>query len=358
MAERPKILLLDDDQFLLGVYRSMLSKLPSQPEVHVSNSGQRAIALLESEPFNVLISDLNMPKMDGLQVLSIVRRKLPQLKIVVLTAVIDEQYRSRAYAMGVDLFWQKPSTDQEIGMFKECIESLLERKSAVTGFRGIQSKSLVDIIQMECLTQTSSILKITNAGKEGRVWLRDGEVVDAATGEITGEEAFKEIFSWKAGNFETLPPDPLRHRRIFNSYQGLLLDSAQGMDEVSHPAPAAAENRQSPSLSTMLAKFKGVEFVLAATGGVDNKFDAWGLQNPGPLAQWARVTQESFQKIGDKIQAGEINDIVGLGPHQNMGMAPYGEALLCAGYERSLPPAELRETLKEMVAKWAELALV
>ena len=59
------------------MYREVLSQLPSRPEIHTSNSGARAIALLESEAFTMLISDLRMPKMDGLQVLSIVRRKFP-----------------------------------------------------------------------------------------------------------------------------------------------------------------------------------------------------------------------------------------------------------------------------------------
>ena len=48
---------------------------------------------------------------------------------MVLTAVLDEQFRSRAYALGVDLFWNKPGTEQEIQMFLECLESLLGRET-------------------------------------------------------------------------------------------------------------------------------------------------------------------------------------------------------------------------------------
>src|SRR5882672_802760 len=100
-----KILLLDDDPDLLDMYREVLSQMPSRPEIFTATTGSRAIAMLESEPFRLLICDLKMPKMDGLQVLSIVRRKYPQLRTVVLTSVVDEQFRSRVYALGVDLFW-------------------------------------------------------------------------------------------------------------------------------------------------------------------------------------------------------------------------------------------------------------
>src|SRR5947208_7619950 len=115
--------------------------------------------------------------MDGLQVLSIVRRKHPQLRTVALTSVHDEQYRSRAYALGVDLFWHKPTTEQEIKMFQECIESLLGRDRD-TGFRGIQSKSLVDIIQLECISQSSSLLRISNGKSTDNISIEDSENVE------------------------------------------------------------------------------------------------------------------------------------------------------------------------------------
>src|SRR5215472_18362198 len=202
MAISHKVLLVDDDPDLLDMYRELLADMPSRPEVFTANSGTRAMAMLEAEPFRLLICDLRMPKVDGLQVLSIVRRKYPQLRTVVLTSVMDEQFRSRVYALGVDLFWQKPGTDHEIKLFLECLESLLGRESE-GGFRGVQSKSLVDIIQLECISQSSSLLRITNGKLTGKIWIQDGEIVDAEADELKGEPAFQKILSWRAGNFET-----------------------------------------------------------------------------------------------------------------------------------------------------------
>src|SRR3974377_574951 len=128
------------------------------------------MAMLEADTFRLLICDLKMPKVDGLQVLSIVRRKYPQLRTVALTAVVDEQFRSRVYVLGVDLFWHKPTTEQETTMFLECLESFLGQGTE-SGFRGGQSKSLVDIIQMECLSQSSSVLRITNGPLTGKIWI-------------------------------------------------------------------------------------------------------------------------------------------------------------------------------------------
>ena len=78
-----------------------------------------------------------MPKMDGLQVLAIVRRRFPELRTVVLTALEDEEFRSRAYALGVDLFWLKTDIQQNLKMFMDCVESLLGRdlKPAFAAFK-------------------------------------------------------------------------------------------------------------------------------------------------------------------------------------------------------------------------------
>src|SRR6266851_5145916 len=198
MATSQKILLLDDDPDLLELYREILSQLPSRPEISTATSGPRAMAMLESEPYELLICDLKMPKMDGLQVLSVVRRKHPKLRTVVLTSVVDEQFRSRVYALGVDLFWHKPATEQEIKMFLDCLESLLGREDQ-GGFRGVQSKSLVDIIQLECISQSSSVLRITNCPVAGKIWVLDGELIDAEAGDLSGEAAFLKILSWRTG---------------------------------------------------------------------------------------------------------------------------------------------------------------
>src|SRR3954463_15918991 len=241
--------------------------LSSLPEVRIALTGSRALSMLESEKYSLLILDLHMPKMDGMQVLSIARRKYPELRLVILTAIRDEQFRTRAYAMGVDQYWIKPESDQEMGLFMESIESLLSRESN-GGFRGVQSKSLVDIIQLECLSQSSTVLKITNGMAEGRIWILNGEVVDAETGDLTAEPAFERILSWKTGSFEILPGDASRARAIFTSYQGLLLNTAQALDEAASQkiivpeTGEAAPMLNSPNFLAAVSQLPGVEFVL------------------------------------------------------------------------------------------------
>jgi CheY-like chemotaxis protein len=352
MDARHKILLLDDDPDLLDLYREILSQLPSQPEIQTATSGTRAIAMLEAEAFRLMICDLKMPKMDGLQVLSIVRRKYPQLRTVVLTSVMDEQFRSRVYALGVDLFWQKPTSETEIKMFLECLESLLDRE-VESGFRGVQSKSLVDIIQLECISQSSSVLRITNGPQSAKIWIQDGELIDAEAGELRGEAAFRKILSWKTGNFESLPPEASRPRTILTSYNALLLESAQAFDEsVSSTTPEGTPKPADQSPLAELARVEGVEFVLAIPPGQNDRHEARGLENPEPIARWAKQRLERLSALGDRLQAGPLEQIEGLGPRRHVALARQGETQFCVGWKPTMSQEQVREMMKKVLTLW------
>ena len=352
MDRRPKILLADDDPDLLDMYREILAQLPSQPEIHTAISGARVIAMLEAEPFQLMICDLKMPKMDGLQVLAIVRRKYPQLRTVALTAEVDEQFRSRAYALGVDLFWHKPATEQEIKMFLECIESLLGRETEA-GFRGMQSKSLMDIIQLECISQSSSVLRITNGPLTGKIWIQAGELVDAEAAELRGEPAFKKILSWRAGNFEMLPVELARPRTIFKSYNALLLESAQALDESRGEVTAEGAPQMPASPLAQVSQVEGVEFVLTMKPGPAAEQLARGLENPDRMAAWARQNLERFRALGDRLGAGPIEQIECFGPQRHVVLASQGNTEFCVGWKPSMAPDQVRDMMKKVLALWA-----
>jgi CheY-like chemotaxis protein len=348
MPARQKILILDDEHDILEIYQEILARLPSQPEIHTADAGARAIALLESEPFNLLLVDLRMPTMDGFQVLAIVRRKFPTLRVVVMTAAEDEQFRARAYAMGIDLYLEKPKTGKEIINFVDCIESMLEKED-VGGFRGVQSKTLVDIIQLECLTQSSAILKIASATGEGRIWIQRGDIIDAATGQILGKDAFLEMLRWKAGSFEILPNDTPRPRTIFSSYENLLMETAQTIDETS-PVDAAAEDTNSLA---SFSKYKGVQFVIAVEGNDKTTFEHWAAENPDRMAAWIHQTTRALRALGDKLEAGQLEHIEALGPQRHVGILSSDEQDLGIGFTRSASLPHIRETMKHIEAKWA-----
>jgi len=350
-----KILVLDDDADWLDLSREMLSKFPSQPDVRTASSAKRALAMLESEPFRLLICDLKMPRMDGLQVLAIVRRRFPELRTVVLSGLEDEEFRSRAYALGVDLFWLKIDMQRNIKMFAECLESLL---GAATdgGFRGIQSKGLMDIIQMECLSRSSTVLRITRGPLVAKIWLQDGELIDAEADGARGAAAFQRILAWKSGTFENLPAEPNRQRTITKSVNALLLESAQAMDENANPSlePQSIEDAGHRKTIWKLALLtrEGAEFVIAVPAEGAGEPETLGVQSAEQLAVWTRRAAAIARTLGEKIEAGPLSHVAAHNLEKQVMVLPHGDKSFLVGWSPNTPANSLLGKSRKLVASW------
>ena len=350
MDPRHKILLLDDDLDVLALYQEVLSKLPSRPDVRVASTGARALTMLDAEPFRLLICDLKMPKMDGLQVLSIVRRRFPELRTVVMTGLSDEEFRSRAYALGVDLFWLKPDTQQNMQMFMECLESLLGRDSSA-GFRGVQSKSLMDIIQMECLSQSSVLLRVTRGSLVGKIWIQGGELTDAETDGARGEAAFGKIIAWKTGTFETLPAEPDRERTIHKEVNMLLLESAQAIDEISSAAGLSgdAADRQNISRLSALTR-EGIDWVVSvpATGDAEG----CGTQATNEVATVIRLVDETCKRLSEQLDAGPLSHLEGRTMDRRLLLLPWDNRNFLTAWPLNSDASRLLEQTKKLAGSW------
>ena len=341
-----QILILDDDPEVLVLYTKILSRLPSRPRVRVADNAAQALALLEAEPFELFITDLRMPKIDGFQVLLSARRRLPDLKTVVMTAMGNQQNRARAYDSGIDLFVEKPTTPAEIRIFGECVEGLLQQGEKERGFRGIQSKSLMDLVQMECLSQNSTTLKITSGALEGRVWIVKGNIIDAEAMGKRGEEAFRFLFAWKTGNFESAPGDPTRERTIFASCESLLLTSAQALDE--NLAGEAKEETARDREFTQLATVHGVQSLLLIRK--DGECDLWSLENAEGYVTWTRRVVRDLRGIGEMLKAGTLIRAQAAGGPRALVLVELGERQLLAGMDPKMTIPFLRKAACEFAA--------
>lgn len=354
-----RILILDDDQEFLDTYGKILSRLPSRPEVKVATCAMRALTLLDADDFALLITDLRMPKIDGFQVLLSARRRYPALRTVAITGLGNQQYRARAYASGIDLYTEKPTTPTEIRLFSECVEALLARGEQGGGFRGVQSKSLMDLIQIECLSQNASVLKITHGSMEGRVWVHGGSVIDAELRDLRGEEAFKQIFAWKTGHFEILPGEPQHVRMIFTPYESLLLDSAQQLDEIAaggsgggdagsdgHGGDGMLQTTRMAHPLQPLAGVRGVESLVLITG--PGRCEAWAVENPGETAGWMHRILQSFQELGEVLNAGPLRAVEAVGSVRGMVLLVQDGRELMAGLDRNFTASGIRAAGKEL----------
>ena len=107
MAHRPiDIVVADDNTILLNVLSETLEECGYS--VRSTPGGLEALAEIRRRAPDILLSDLNMPRMSGFELLSIVRRRHPKVKVIAMSA----SYRSGLFPQGVaaDAFYEKDAT--------------------------------------------------------------------------------------------------------------------------------------------------------------------------------------------------------------------------------------------------------
>jgi signal transduction histidine kinase/ActR/RegA family two-component response regulator len=107
-----RLLLVDDSPVNLMVVRLMLEKLFSGVDITEARSGAQALALLKTHPFDLVLMDMMMPDMDGLQATRMLRQEFPEplcrLPVLGLTASINPVDRERCLAAGMNEVLHKP----------------------------------------------------------------------------------------------------------------------------------------------------------------------------------------------------------------------------------------------------------
>lgn len=225
-------------------------------DILTAQTAGSALALLQNEALDLVVIDVCMPVVDGLQFLSILNRRHPSLQKVVLTGFATDAYRAACLSAGAELFLEKPRTSAGMESIFTTLDEL-SRWKPEPGFRGVLRRvGLIDIIQMECLGRSSSLLAIASPTVSGRIYIQDGFIIHAECGELKGEPAFKQLIALASGDFKLNPFVDPPEKTIEGSWEGLLMDAAQARDEAAESAPKHADHPPLPEAEPEQAEEK------------------------------------------------------------------------------------------------------
>lgn len=106
------VLHVEDDAIIQCHLQAILGELVG--EMHVASDGQEGLTLFERLQPDVIVSDIRMPRMDGLDMVSRVREAAPELPVIFTSAYSDADYLLRAIELGVDRYIVKPFAHRQV----------------------------------------------------------------------------------------------------------------------------------------------------------------------------------------------------------------------------------------------------
>jgi DNA-binding response OmpR family regulator len=195
-AEAPAktLLVVEDDRATLSLYRAGLKGLQGF-KILMAQDGAQAMALLRQEPVHVLVTDLNMPVMDGFNLITKASRFYPQVPVIVMTGLDESQHLNTPLQLGAIQILTKPP---RLTLLMDAIRAAAQFEPAGQ-VRGIGLNSLLQLLNWE---QKSCTLTVNSEAGMGLLYLKHGEVFHAAFRDQEGLPAAYEILTWDRPDIE------------------------------------------------------------------------------------------------------------------------------------------------------------
>jgi CheY-like chemotaxis protein len=127
MVAPAKILVVDDEEFVRRNFKRALSE--EGYEVETAEDGERALESIEKEPFDLIIADMKMPGMNGIDVLKNAKERHPDIGVIIVTGYSTIETAVEAIKSGASDYIEKPlSTDQ---LYDATVKALAQRRLEV-----------------------------------------------------------------------------------------------------------------------------------------------------------------------------------------------------------------------------------
>ena len=201
-ATPPRVLVVDDETGILDSLRILLKSEGFHPVM--AHGGRAGLAQLEAEPPDVVLTDIRMPEVGGVEVLEAARRTIPGVPVILMTAQATLQTAMQAVNAGAYYYIQKPFRNDELVAIlrrasehrrlrseNQALRQALQRRDGAAGGRPVgHSPAWRDVLRLaETVAPTDSTVLITGESGTGK------EVVARYIHDLSArqEESFRSI---------------------------------------------------------------------------------------------------------------------------------------------------------------------
>jgi len=226
-SDSKHVLFVDDEKTLLEVIKKGLARFRNQFAVVTCENGRQAIEALETQPIDLVVTDLKMPEVDGLELLAYMSSNFPSMPAIVLSGFGTRENMQKLDEFGIYLFMDKPMS------MKKLSQSILEGLQDASQKETVSGISIAGFLQLIEAEEKTCLLEVEGKGqRKGYCYFKQGELYDALFDNQRGEPAALAIIAWEQAklSFRNLPRRTIR-RRINTSIMPLILESMRIKDE-------------------------------------------------------------------------------------------------------------------------------
>jgi CheY-like chemotaxis protein len=249
------VLLVDDDRDMLISLKKSLAKYTDSFSLLLAGDGLEAFQYLEKLNVSLVVADVNMPRMDGFELLANLTARFPDIPVVIMTGLITAYKERLTQQASVAAIISKPFLVERLA---EKIITILHRETEGGALPNVSSGTFLQLIKMEQKTCTIR-LKDRSTAKVGVLFFVEGVLFDARVGAIQGQRAAYEILAWDPVDLSIQNSCAVRQRRISADLQRIILEAARRRDEMRFREQASfAPGSSAPAVSQPSEFRKGV----------------------------------------------------------------------------------------------------
>jgi len=109
---KKKILLVDDNKFIRDSFSERLRN--NKYEISSAKDGEEAIDKIAADNFDVVITDIGMPGVNGIEVLKFTKKNKPKTKVIVMSTYVNQEVINKLMELGADKYIEKSSFLKDI----------------------------------------------------------------------------------------------------------------------------------------------------------------------------------------------------------------------------------------------------
>jgi CheY-like chemotaxis protein len=210
-------------------------------------TGEEALRSMASQQYDIVVSDVRMPGMDGFELLQWLRTHRPQTRVLMMTAFGSPTERAEATRGGVIAYIEKPfdlhTLKDELRRITNIGES--QRSSGAPESEGYD---LLEVARVVSLARRDIALLVEANDRKGRLRFLRGDLIWAECGALAGDEAFITLTAPRTGRVQ---PEPWDGRSGRNVQQPLSTLIYQAMTRRDRSGAGPQRGATSPSMSAV-----------------------------------------------------------------------------------------------------------